>query len=590
MVHTLNSDRFSVFSFQLQVGFVKPDPALTRTLNLKKHPSKNTPIQDSKARVEGLNRRLKENLREQIFVLTAIKIGLIILTVLVAGCANRRLETYQELRDAEIRPSTYYYTEIEKNIADTESEPIVEPDPFFSEIEAKVLTYQKQWQTQLESETPTPNLFYDLSTDTMKAYRELAASPKEAKAQLAQPITLELLVALGYEWNPGLKSAREKIRAVLEQYPQAVYLENVLRQYNAFTKQLDTKVGPLTHKEMMAMKFPFPDTLTLKGQIITEDVRIVQKDFEIALRDLVTEIKLAYYDYLFITEATRINEENQKLLQQMIAIAQTKFRVGHGKYSNVIMAQVELSKLVNVIITLEQQRETIIARLNTLLNNSTDLPLGAPVPIEEVGVIPTLAELYEFAVKNRQEIQKQKLAISKGTLVVEMAKQMTYPDPTLGASYFENRGMPDVKHTQKMPMTFMTQRTLNPTNTAWFSHRNSYIHEMDVKIEAIEHRIGELESNLRFVVKKHHFGMETANRSIRLYRQTLLPQARQALDAANTAYQAAQIDFLSFLDAQRTLLKLKIEELQALRDYRQHLAQLEQAVGVILPKQPLIRE
>ena len=317
---------------------------------------------------------------------------------------------------------------------------------------------------------------------------------------------------------------------------------------------------------------------------------IAQKEFEIALRDLVTDIKLAYYDYLFLVEATHINEENQKLLEQMIAIAQTKFRVGQGKYSNVIMAQVELSKLANAIITLEQQRETIIARLNTLLNASVDFPLGAPVSIEEDRVIPTLTELYALAVEERQEIQKQKLAISKMGLAVEMAKQMTYPDPTLGSSYFENRSMEDLKHTQKMPMTFSTRRTLNPANTAWFAHRSSYIHEMDVKIEAMAYQIEKLESNIRFVVKKHHFGMETANRSIRLYRQTLLPQAQQALDAANTAYQVAQIDFLSFLDVQRTLLNLRIEEQRALRDYRHHLAQLEQAVGVILPKQPLNRE
>ena len=519
-----------------------------------------------------------------------INIALIMLTVLVAGCASHRLETYQALRDTEIQQPAYYYTEVEKEIANTESDSNVASDRFLSDVEAKVLKYQKQWKAQLESQTPMPNLFYDLSTDTMKAHRQLAASPEAARHLLTEPVALELLVALGYEWSPGLKSAREKIRAILEQYPQAVYLENVLRQYNAFTKQLDTKVGPIRHKEMMAMAFPFPDTLALKGQVITEDVLIAQKEFEIALRDLVTEIKLAYYDYLFLVEAIRINEENQKLLQQMIAIAQTKFRVGRGKYSNVIMAQVELSKLANTIITLEQQRETIIARLNTLLNVSVDLPLGIPVPVAEERVVSTLAELYALAVQNRQEIQKQKLVISKMGLVVEMAKQMTYPDPTLGASYFENRSMPDLKHTKKMPMTFMTQRTLNPKNTAGFGHRNSYIYEMDVKIEAMKHQIEKLESDLRFVVKKHHFGMETADRSIRLYRQTLLPQAQQALSAANTAYQAAQIDFLSFLDAQRTLLNLRIKEQQALRDYRQHLAQLEQAAGIMLPKQPLTRE
>ena len=565
MIHTLNSCQLSVVSCQSQEGFVKPYPSLTD------------------------NRCLKENLLMQIFVPTAIKIGLIMLAVLVSGCANHQLETYQELRDTELEQSAYYYTELEEKIADAgsaESEPAVEPDPFLSEIEAKVLKYRKQWQARLESEIPVPNLFYDLSTDTVKVYRQLAVSPEAAKARLAEPITLELLVALGYEWNPGLKSIREKIRAMLEQYPQAVYLENVLRQYNAFTKQLDTKVGPMLHKEMVAMKFPFPGTLALKGQIITEDVLITQKEFEIALRDLVTEIKLAYYDYLFILEATRINEENQKLLQQMIAIAQTKFRVGQGKYSNVIMAQVELSKLANAIITLEQQRETVIARLNTLLNTSADLPLGIPVPVEESHIIPTLAELYVLAVEEHQEIQKQKLAISKMGLAVEMAKQMTYPDPTLGPSYFENRSMGELKQTQKMRMTFSTKRTLNPARMAWFAHRSSYIREMDVKIEAMEHQIEKLESNLRFVVKKHHFAMETANRSLRLYRQTLLPQAKQALDAANTAYQAAQIDFLSFLDAHRTLLNLRIEEQRALRDYRQHLAQLEQAVGMILPKHP----
>ena len=534
--------------------------------------------------------RSRNKLQGDLLDFVTLSIPLIILTILVGGCANRQLETYQELRSTEVQPPAYYYTEVQKEIANTENKPTIKPDPFLSEIEEKILKYQKQWQVQLDSETPMPNLFYDLSTDTMKAHRQLAASPEEAKTRLTQPIVLELLIALGYEWNPDLKSAREKIRAVLEQYPQAAYLENVLRQYNAFTKQLDTKVGPIHHKEMMAMKFPFPGTLALKGQIITEDVLIAQKAFEIALRDLVTEIRLAYYDYLFVVEAAHINEENQKLLEQMIAIAQTKFRVGQGKYSNVIMAQVELSKLAETIITLEQQRETIIARLNTLLNTSADLPLGSPVPVEEERVTLTLADLYRLAVEKRQEIQKQKLAISKMSLVVEMAKQMTYPDPTLGASYFENRAMADLKHTQQMPMTFSTRRTLNPANTAWFGHRNSYIHEMDVKIKAMAHKIEAFESNLRFVVKKHHFGMETANRSIRLYRQTLLPQARQALDAANTAYQAAQIDFLSFLDAQRTLLKLKVEEQQALRDYRQHLAQLEQAVGVMLPKQPLTQE
>ena len=141
--------------------------------------------------------------------------------------------------------------------------------------------------------------------------------------------------------------------------------------------------------------------------------------------------------------------------------------------------------------------------------------------------------------------------------------------------------------TLKMPPTFPTQRTLNLGNSASFGRKDAYIREVEIKVGAMEQMLAGLENKTRFAVKKHHFGLETAKRSIVLYRNALLPQAQDALETANTAYQAAQIDFISFLDTERTLLKFRLEEQRAFRDHRHHLAQLEQAVGQVLPKQPL---
>ena len=212
--------------------------------------------------------------------------------------------------------------------------------------------------------------------------------------------------------------------------------------------------------------------------------------------------------------------------------------------------------------------------------------LGGPQPLvpEEVG--QSLEALYTLALKSRQEIQKQKLMISKMYLMIQLATRMAYPDVTLGASYFEERMKLSVG-TSKMPPTFFTQRQLNTENSASFGRKDAYIREVEIRVDAMEHKLAELENMTRFTVKKHHFGLETAKRSMALYRNTLLPQARQALEAANTTYQAAQIDFISFLDTERTLLKLRLEEQRALRDHRHHLAQLEQAVGQVLPKQSL---
>lgn len=511
------------------------------------------------------------------------------LPILLLACANGRQTTYQALLTEYRNAPTpeYYLTEVAKDASKPKIDEQMEKEAFLVEVEAKVLKFQKEIQAQLESEKPLPAMFYDFSDPQMKAYLEFAAKGEQAKTRLAEPINLELLLAFGYVWNPGIKASRQALRATLEQYPQATYLDNVLRQYNAFTKQLDTKIGQPRHKEMTSMKFPFPHMLALKGQIVTEDVQIAQKEIDIALRELVTDIRLAYSDYLYLTEAIRINQENQQLLRQMIQIAQAKFRAGIGKHHSVIMAQVEFSKLSDSILTLEKQRETIIARINTLLNRSADAPLGMPKPMEHEEVVQPLAELYPLALNSRQEIQKQKLTISKMNLMIQLATRMAYPDTTLGASYFEER-MKLSTGTSKMPPTFSTQRTLNTENSALFGRKDAYIREVEIKVGAMEQMLAGLENKTRFAVKKHHFGLETAKRSIVLYRDALLPQAQDALDTANTAYQAAQIDFISFLDTERTLLKFRLEEQRAFRDHRHHLAQLEQAVGQVLPKQPMV--
>ena len=281
----------------------------------------------------------------------------LLLSILLLACANGRQTIYQEqLTQFQEAPTPQYYrTEVAKEVTASKIDKQVDKDAFLTEVEAKVLKFQKEFQAQLENEMPIPEPFYDFSIP--KIYLELATKVDQAEARLAETVNLDLLLAFGYAWNPGIKAARKKLKATLEQYPQAAYLDNVLQQYNAFTKQLDTKIGPPRHKEMMAMKFPFPDMLALKGQIVTEDVQIAQK----GNRHCTTRSGNGYQISLLRlplpqNQSIEINRENQQVLRQMIHIAQAKFRTGIGKYHSVIMAQVELSKLSHSIITLEEQR------------------------------------------------------------------------------------------------------------------------------------------------------------------------------------------------------------------------------------------
>ncbi|MFC1715027.1 TolC family protein [Candidatus Poribacteria bacterium] len=474
-----------------------------------------------------------------------------------------------------------------------------EPEYYRAEVSRSVETWvetetstgwteelERLFQMKEEQQVSAPEPFYDFSSPQSVEYRRLVTDSEKMIARLAEPVNLDLLLSLAFERNQGLQAAYRKIEATLEQYPQAAYLDNILLQYNAFTKQLDTKIGKPRHKEMVAMKFPFPDMLSIKGNIVTQDVQLLQKDAEVVLRDLITDVRLAYYDYLFVDESLSITRENQELIRQIIQIATAKFRAGTANYQSILKAQVALSRLSDSILTLEEKRQMLVAKINTLLSRPPDAPMGPAESLEYLDVTLPLDELYALATEHRQEIQKQKIAISKMELMIEMAGKMSTPDASTGNSYFEDRTRIR-SGTDMMPMTFMTKRTVNPRTSAWFAKDDAYTREVEVKVEAMEQMIVNMEDKTRFMVKMHHFGADTAKRSIALYENTLILQAQQALEAAFAAYQAAKVDFLNLLDAQSTLLNFQLAKQKALLNHRQHTAQLEQAVGVALPKQAL---
>ena len=136
--------------------------------------------------------------------------------------------------------------------------------------------------------------------------------------------------------------------------------------------------------------------------MLVPDAELAERQLEIAIRDALTDMREAYYQYLFVIDAIAINQENQQLLEQMIEVAQTKLRTGKAKYNAVIMAQVELSKLEDAIITLREQKETYQARINTLLSRPAEAGLGSPKPVIDLDLAPAFDKLYDIAVEGRQ--------------------------------------------------------------------------------------------------------------------------------------------------------------------------------------------
>jgi len=133
---------------------------------------------------------------------------------------------------------------------------------------------------------------------------------------------------------------------------------------------------PSSYRSVSAMQMlPFPGKRSLRGRIAGTESDASQWDLEAVRRRVVADVKASYYDYWYYDKALHTTEQNRDLLSTLSQIAEARYRVGKGMQADVLRSQVEISMLLQKLTTLEQQRATAQARLNTLLARDPDAPL-----------------------------------------------------------------------------------------------------------------------------------------------------------------------------------------------------------------------
>ena len=103
---------------------------------------------------------------------------------------------------------------------------------------------------------------------------------------------------------------------------------------------------------------------------------------------VVEEVKRAYHDLCFAQQAPRETRQLQKPLEDVIAVARTKYETGSSKtgLETVLQAQMELARLKIDLVALEQSRRRAQARLAGVLHLPAETPIAAldTLPAENV--------------------------------------------------------------------------------------------------------------------------------------------------------------------------------------------------------------
>ncbi|WP_344825999.1 TolC family protein [Chryseobacterium ginsenosidimutans] len=163
-------------------------------------------------------------------------------------------------------------------------------------------------------------------------------------------------------------------------------------------------------------------------KIKTKQIDLQKTEILLYKRELVKEIKTAYYNYIKATNATKIYQSYLKLVSEGERVNKKLFDNGKINRTAVIRSQNEVSKINASILASQKTEESAQFYFNFLLNR----PLTDSIIVDEINTLPEEAQLLSDNIGNREELTKLKIASDINNDLTGLAK--SYLIPKIGAS------------------------------------------------------------------------------------------------------------------------------------------------------------
>jgi outer membrane protein TolC len=385
-----------------------------------------------------------------------------------------------------------------------------------------------------------------------------------AAPETGAPLRLEPLVQEVLSANPEIRASQQRTEAALAVVPQARSLP-------------DPKVGigyrDMPQREAMywvSQEIPFPGKLGLKGEIAARDAERMDQEAKATQLAVVMRLKEAFFDLHFVHESIEVIGKNKLLLSAFEQTATARYAVGSATQQDVFRAQMEISRLLARLATLEQRRQSFHADINRILNRPPGAPLGTPEETTFSKIHHAPDELFAFLDGKAPLLRARERSLEGSQKAIALARKEFYPDFELDA-----RGMRDTTMRQdgyqvmlnvKVPLYYATKQ-------------QEGVRQAVASREATLADLYALRQELLAGIQNNLAQAARAEKLVGLLRDAIIPQSRLTLASAQASYEVGKVDFLTLLNSLLTLQENELELHAEMAEHEKAVARLEGIVG-----------
>ncbi|MBI2791811.1 MAG: TolC family protein [Gammaproteobacteria bacterium] len=393
------------------------------------------------------------------------------------------------------------------------------------------------------------------------------AKPSPILADLIQEAT---------QSNPQISAARDRWLAATHVIPVARSLPDPKINLGYMNMSGNEFMEADPSREQMiggSQEIPFPGKLIIRGKIATLEEKRAMADYQATCLGVIAQLKRIYYELYFANKSIEILQKNQLLLEEIEKSAQANYTVGKVPQQDIFRAQTEISRLLMRLVMLNQERSSLQADINRILNRPLDIPISTSSMLSITSLEYDLNHFNTLMERLAPKLKMQERNVEKGRQTIKLSEMDYFPDIEIEGGMLRDTIM----------QTHGYQVMLKATLPLYFmSKQNNVVRESRARYNADMGDYYTLYRDLLFQVKNAFLQAERSAQLIHLIQDTLIPQATLTFSSSQSNYSVGKVDFLTLLN---NLLMLQENELELQNEIVQHekaITQIEETTGVFL--------
>ena len=337
-----------------------------------------------------------------------------------------------------------------------------------------------------------------------------------------------------------------------------------------------TRFDTYTNAEwMLSQKIPIAGKNLSRGRVADAEARATLQELRRQEFDVVAKVRTAYFRLLNAREQLEVNRRNEALLGQFLEISRAKYEVGTQTQSSVLIAETDLVRLQEERRNLERDLSDAESQLNVLMTRPARTALGQPADVSVRRSSFAASEIEPLALRNRPELERAQHRIDAEKQRLAVANRDWIPEPQVRVEARSFKGN---------SQTFQEYDTgvfFNVPLGNWGKYRAQQ-QEARSGIEMTRRELENARAETLGLVREALKKVETFRHHVDLFRDRLLPIARQTVESNQVSYESDKVGFLDLISAQRSLRDIEATYYRHIADYRTALAELEALVGADL--------